>query len=466
MKCLTDKTLDTPFLSERDGCLIFDGVNLAKFAEEHNTPAYIFSERAINHNYDRIRRAFSVKYQKDFDIAYSIKNNFIPMIVDIIGRKNSWFEVTSKGEMQLLQRLGVSLSRCIYTNIWKSEEDIRYALRNKVGFMAIDSLSDMRRISNVARELRQKVRVLIRVNPAIEIKDAIFASAVPWSKTGVEIVQKRDDMIKGEDAINVVEKSLEDSNFIVSGLHGHLGSQITDMKYYNDFSRKICELYNNIKDKFGVALGIIDFGGGYPINYDDTKPITSIDKIAEKIISNLNSAGIVAKIIVESGRYITGNAGILITRIVCVKHSPTVGKIVVTDASAYNELLDSVLVHWFFNMTIVNKMEDPMDEIVRVVGGTTDSIDAFDPLKENTCPKCHKVIEDRRNRLLQRSEEGDILGILGAGAYTTCFNMNYCLRAKPAIYLIKNNRKVVIARREEKIEDILRCCKMPKRMMV
>lgn len=451
-------------LSRQKNCLIFDGVNIVEFTKMHKTPMYIFSEREISNKYDRLRAAFtSTSWGKEkFKLAYSIKNNFIPIVIDVIRKKGGWFEVTSEEEMRLLRRLGVSLSRCIYTNIWKSTASIRYAIRNGMGFFAIDSLSDMRRICAVSMELNQKVRVLIRVNPAIDMRDAVFASAVPWSKTGVEIVREQNKMKKGEDAATLVKRCLSESNLILSGIHGHLGSQIVDIDYYDDFSKKICDFYLYVKNRFGVKLDTIDFGGGYPIDYGNSIPVPSIENIAKTMVSNLKSAGIDANLIVESGRYITGNAGILVTKIVCIKNSPTPGKIIVTDASAYNELLDSVLVHWFFDMTIANKMDEPMKDTARVVGGTTDSIDVFDPLKENVCPKCQEVIEKRRCRFLQRAEEGDILVILGAGAYTTCFNNNYCLRPRPAIYLIRHNGNIIKARREEKLANILACYTMPK----
>lgn len=424
----------------------FGDLDVVEFAQGQSTPFYLFSESDIRSNFSSLYSAAERFLGTSFQIAYSIKNNSIPKIVASLDSQGCLFEVTSKGEMLLLDRLGVSLSRCIYTNIWKPDEALDYAIARDLGYFAIDSFSDMRRLDAFARKHGKKTRVLIRVNPSIEMVDTIFASSTPCSKTGAEIMSDSAPTIKGfEDAYNLTKMCVENESFDVVGLHGHLGSQVTNPNYFKEFSRKICAFFKEVESGLGVNLRVLDLGGGIPVRYRDTSVLPSAIDVMQIYANALNTVGISPHIILEIGRYLTSLAGILVTRIVAVKKNPTVGTIVVTDAAAYNDLLDSVLVHWDFDMTLANKFDQPRSELVWVVGSTTDSIDVFDPLKN---------LNARRTRFLQMPEEGDLLIVFGAGAYTTCFNMNYCMRPMSPVYLVDASGQIHTARRAQSLEGI------------
>lgn len=441
-------------ISVKNNNLFFDGLDINDFAKNNETPLYIFSERAIIMNYLKLKQAFSAWEKGESRVAYSIKNNFTPAIINILKIGGSMFEISSEDEMRLLRKFGIPLNECIFTGIWKSNETIEYAIRNEIGYLVLDSFNDLEKVNKVAKTLSSKVKVLLRINPRINMKDSAFASAVNWSKTGFLIANQKQNYLESQNIFDFIQLVLNCRNVIFSGLHAHLGSQITNINHFDDFSNQICDLYLKIQKKFKIKLETLDLGGGYPVSLNKNYVVPSIDQIAGVIINNLNLHNITTNLIIESGRYITSSAGILVTKIVAIKETYSDAKIVIINASAYNELLDSILVHWPYEMTIANKASGDKNVKVIVAGETADSIDMFDQIRVNGEQE-RLIVRKPVPRFLQNPEEGDALIVLGAGAYTTCFNMNYCLRPKPAIYMINKNGKVKIVRRKERLEDIL-----------
>lgn len=431
---------------------IFSQVDVVDLARSIETPFYLFSEDIIKTNYNYLKEIGNTIFEflPSYTIAYSIKNAFIPVLVDTLAHEECMFEVTSQGEMALLSKLGVHLDRCIYTNIWKPRETVEMAL-DKSAIIAIDSISDFRHVVSVAEKVNKTVRALIRVNPAIAMKNTIFASSTPDSKTGVEITESEEEST--ENAHMLADMCFRHPLVQLVGLHGHLGSQVTNMNYYKEFTNKITSFYKYVKTNISPDVHILDLGGGLPVPYRNPKVVPSAEDIFTTIAHSIRSYDVYPHLISEIGRYITSPAGILVTRVVGIKENSSIGKILITDASAYNELLDSVLVHWDFDMIIANKVGYPNDTQVWVVGGTTDSIDAYDPL--HTWSNRHPA------RFLPSPEEGDILVILSAGAYTTCFNMNYCLRPIPAIYWINSSGRVIEVRRRQKLYEMFSLFSFP-----
>jgi len=426
--------------------LHFDKVNIVEFSKNNKTPFYIFGEGILNSNLETLLDSTEQNFlDYKVQLAYSVKNNTIPKLLSNISEKGFFFEVTSFGEMKLLKNIGVPLSRCIYTNIWKPKAVIQYAIENGLGYFAIDSISDLNQVSKVTHEMNVTVQVLVRVNPAITMHNTVFASSVPNSKTGVEIVPVSQEKEYYENAYTLCLLCENDPLIELKGIHGHIGSQVVDLEYYKEYSRIICEFYKLVENRLGKKMDILDLGGGIPVPYRSQKEVPLPNEIMRIIKTNIEKSKIRPKLMFEIGRYITSSAGILVTSIVSIKKSPQIGTIIVTDASAYNELLDSVLVHWNFDMTIANKINLSKDNKVWVVGSTTDSIDAYDP-------KINSV--SNRDRYLQFPEEGDLLVIINAGAYTTSFNMNYCLRPIIPVFWINQNKHVIFARRKQLIEEM------------
>lgn len=384
-------------------------------------------------------------------VAYSVKNCFIPQIIRILEKSHSpLYEVSSLGEMKLLQKMNINLDRCIFTSIYKSESALEFAIQNNLGLYAIDSFLDLFRLKEFCKKLDVRAKVLIRVNPAFNMKDTIFASSVPWSKTGVEICKGNVDC-----AESLFREAAKSSNLMVAGLHGHLGSQVTNLEYYKRFSKILIDFYEEMNRKGNISMDIVDFGGGYPVKYH--KNVPQIEEIAQVITKPLEKLRSKPLLIIESGRYLISNAGILVTKVVGLKWSAYAGKIAIVDASMYNHLLDSILVNWYFDVEVATcplKEKVRKREKIHVVGVTNDSLDHLDSPTETICPKCGYTIRRKRKRILPELREGDVLMILNAGAYTTCFNNNYCLLPRSEILVLGKDGTVKIARKRGTYEDV------------
>jgi diaminopimelate decarboxylase len=409
---------------------------LFEISNTRDTPFYVYFEKKIKENYKEILHAFSSKYSNSH-IAYSVKNCCIPGVIKILEKFSPLYEVTSLGEMMLLKKMGINLKNCIFTNIYKSEDAIKFAITNNLGYYAIDSYSDMEHIEKIIKEENKTINALIRVNPAINIRDTIFASATPWSKTGMEIGTNKTDY--AEDLL----KSAQDIDQLnIVGLHGHLGSQVININYYKDFTKSIVKFYYDMEKKYQLNMNIIDFGGGYPVQYELEK-IPNITEISDTILNILVDQGISPKFIIESGRFITANAGILVSKVVGLKNNPFIGKIVIIDISMYSHLLDSILVNWYFNINKLNNNKGKMEDVT-IVGMTNDTLDHLDP----------EILNKTKKRKLSSVKENDVFLIENTGAYTTCFNNNYCLLPKPEVLLITENNKIKVIRKREKYKDI------------
>lgn len=418
---------------------------IQRFASHVGTPFYLYDVQAIRRNLRRIRDAFAAAYSH-VDIAYSAKNCVIPAIIKVIEEFKPRYEVTSLGEMMLLARMGISPARCIYTNIYKPPDAIEYAMRHGPALLAVDSLCDLQRVSECAARLRVRVPILVRVNPAIQMSDTVFASAVPWSKTGVQLAPNC-----SEGAIQVLEEAASDDWLEVVGLHAHLGSQVTNLEYFERFSASVIHAFHEFERVY--ELSILDFGGGYPCTYDPSIQVPTVEAIAQAVVRDLGNGRTTPRLIVETGRYVTGTAGSLVSRVVAVKQNPCVGRIAVVDASMYNHLLDAVLVHWYFSARIL--CSDKPLESTHIVGCTNDALDHLDPPVPGTCETCGHPEAPQRIRHLPRVETGDLVVIEGAGAYTTCFNSHYCLLPKPPVAILLESGGIEIAQRGETVEEVV-----------
>jgi diaminopimelate decarboxylase len=435
------------------GHITFDGVDLAKAAEKYGTPQYIFSERQITRNYLRIKQAFESLYRKETMVAYAIKANPIPEILSSLARLGAMFEASSLGEIYLIRQMGIKTEKAVFTSIYKPEEALRFLMRDGNGLIVIDSMSDLRRINSIAQETGQSISVLIRVNPCIESLRSVFSASSPNSKVGVPADYAN---TKSEDtAWKLLEAALSSDNLSLEGIHGHIGSQIVDIDLFRAFAKRLSVFMAEAENRMNFKTHILDLGGGFPIQYDSGIRVPSVESIAMALISEIRNPGFDPTLIVEPGRYIVGNAGVLLTHVVGVKNLPNLGKIAIIDASAYNELLDAILVQWFFDIQVANKATSDDCENVRVVGVTNDTLDHFCQSSSKVEPKPEEGSTQVGTRKLPKLQEGDTLVIKDVGAYSVSFNMNYCMMPKPQIFIIKTDNTFCLARKKESLEDLL-----------
>ncbi len=459
----------------KDNTLHFDGVNLIQsVVAKFGTPTYIFSENAIKQNLLNLQTAFTSQYPQT-EIAYSTKNNMIFDFSAIIAEEINYFETTSLAELLLVEKLAQQMKKplnLISTNLFKPDGLIAHIInfgsqitRDKSkekmsGILAIDSYQDMKNIERVAKKLNKKAKVLIRVNTGIQMsrEKTIFASAYPDAKcsTIIKDIQpiidlsendtiekwllKRTHIPKYDFAERIIQEAEESEHLELLGIHGHLGSQVTNIDYFHHFFEVITLFYKLMEEKLGRNLSYLDLGGGYPVQYSITEQVPSIKEIAVSLTQNISRAKIAPRLIIESGRYVTASSGLLLSQVNLTKENPSGGKIAILDLSVYSDLLDVIAARWHFDISLVSNLPEKKDQSNKynwdLVGATNDTLDQMTPINNSG------NLDIIHHSFPRDLETNDFVVIKNAGAYTTCFNSNYCGRPKPMIVLIEKNKNI------------------------
>jgi diaminopimelate decarboxylase len=470
------------FRRERES-ISFDEVNLRNIENKFGTPTYLFSADQIRRNI-RFLREKMLKHNPRTKIAYSVKNNLIPEICTIIANEIDYFETTSMLELKIIEKIILEKKKnkhIISTNIYKPDELIEDVIEfpnvtssdpesaKCESYLAIDSYQDLKNIEKVAQRLGVKPKVLIRVNPGImmDIDETIFASANVSAKCAVVIsniepiisnsndptisiwLPERLSKPEFDTAERLVKEAYESDNLDLVGLHCHLGSQITNIEYFDRFFEVVTRFFKLMNEEINDKMKILDLGGGYPVEYTHCECVPSIDDISKSLSKNIKNASINPDIIIESGRFITANSGILLSKITITKENSERQKIAVLDLSTYSDLLDILTAQWSYDYLLINNLPDPKQEDTfnwKLVGGTNDTLDQIS-LKIFKCNNCKDFIKEKKEITFPRDlTAGDLIVIKSAGAYTTCFNSTYSGRPKPQIVIKDSKSKQLIQR--------------------
>ncbi len=410
---------ENPFLEIKENTLHFDRVNLLRsVAANFGTPTYVFSENIIKQNLLNLQTAFTSQYPQT-EIAYSIKNNMIIDFSSIIADEINYFETTSLTELLLVEKLAQQKNKplnLISTNLFKPDGLIEHIIdfgnqitREKKnlqmsGIIAIDSYQDMKNIERVAKNANKKAKVLVRVNPGIQMsrEKTIFASAYPDAKCSTiikdiqpiidlsqnetieEWLLKRKHSPKYDFAERIIQEAEKSEHLELLGIHGHLGSQVTNIDYFHHFFEVITLFYKLMEEKLGRNLSFLDLGGGYPVQYSIKECVPSIEEIAVSLSQKISQAKITPHLIIESGRFVTASSGLLLSKVTLTKENPSGGKIAVLDMSVYSDLLDVIAAKWNFDISLVNDLPERKDETKEyswdLVGATNDTLDQLNPI--------------------------------------------------------------------------------------
>ncbi|NPE07141.1 MAG: hypothetical protein GNW80_02570 [Asgard group archaeon] len=468
------------FRRDRD-TILFDDVNLRNIETKFGTPTYLFSADQIRRNIKFLREKM-LEYNPQTSIAYSMKNNIIPEICTIIADEVDYFETTSMLEQKIVEKIILEKKKNIHivsTNIYKPDGLIKEVIEypnissseiNSAkchSFLAIDSYHDLKNIVKAAQRLGVKPKVLIRVNPGIkmDIEETIFASANISAKCAVVISNikpiikaSNDPTIKiwlperqfkpeFDTAERLVKEANESEHLDLVGLHCHLGSQITNIEYFDRFFEVVTRFFKIMNEEINDKMKILDLGGGYPVDYAHCECVPTIEDISKSLSKNIKNSGINPEIIIESGRFITANSGLLLSKITITKENSDGHKIAVLDLSTYSDLLDVLTAQWSYNYSLINELPDSDQKATwRLVGGTNDTLDQLTP-RIVKCSNCkEQIIEKKEITFPRELVIGDIIAVKSVGAYTTCFNSNYCGRSKPLIVLKDSTSKQQILR--------------------
>lgn len=409
----------------RDGVLCAEETPVPRIVEAVKTPVYIYSRRTIVEHYHKVRDAFR---ELDPLICYSVKANSSAAIIRLLAGEGAGFDVVSGGEIFRVLRGGGTPERIVFAGVGKSDDEIRYAIRQGILLFNVESRQELEAIDHIAREAPERVKVSIRLNPGVDPHThRHVATGKADTKFGVEL---------GEAARIITDSGMLPHVEIV-GVHVHIGSQITSSEPYVAAVRRILDFQAGLGPA-GSRIRWLNFGGGFGIHYRGSEALTAAE-FAEAIVPLLRGAGF--KVIIEPGRFIVGNAGILVTRVLYTKAAN--GKRFVICDAAMNDLIRPSLY-------------DAFHRIWPVTGGPPAAPEGPDlVLTDVVGPVCESGDFLARDRHLSAVSRGDLLAVFSAGAYGFCMSSNYNSRPRPPEVLVDGEGFRVVRARET-YEDLVK----------
>lgn len=417
---------------KKDSQLTCEGIPLNTLAATYGTPLYVYSAQTIRDNYHRLHQALA---PLDHEICYAVKANSNLAILDLFVQSNAGFDIVSEGELYRVLKAGGQAAKCTFAGVGKTAEEIAYALKEGVHCFNVESEQELIAINHIASSLRKKVPIAIRVNPNVAVGTHKFiVTGTHQNKFGIDLDQ----------AEQVYAKAAKLSHLEIRGVQTHIGSQILDPKSFAQAISKLLPLVNKLKALYGITF--FSVGGGIGIVYDQALASGSSDwwnKEGENYITPESYAAAIIpllkpldlKISFEPGRFLVGNAGVLLTTIQYIKTTPQ-KTFVVVDA-AMNDLIRPALYEGWHEIVPLKENQNTMATKVDVVGPVCESGDFL-----------------AQDRLLPSVARGERLALMSTGAYGFSMASNYNSRPLPAEILIDQGRERVIRRRQS-LDDLL-----------
>lgn len=412
--CFTNpmNSLPNPFLEYRACDLFCEGVLLADTAARFGTPLYVYSEAALRGNFDRFKRGLGGLPAK---VCYSVKANSNLAILRLLADAGAGFDIVSGGELVRLQKINADLSQVVFSGVGKTKDEIDGALAAGILMFNVESGGELELIRGRAAALKLRAPVAIRVNPDVE------AETHPYISTG-QAMHKFG--VPKDEALAFYQEASQWPEVEIRGIACHIGSQILDLHPFLAAFDEIRALADQLRSA-GLPLRNLDIGGGYGIRYDDEPPL-DFEALAAGLGQKLR--GSPYSIVIEPGRAIVGNAGLLLTRVLYVKQNGAKHFIVVD--SGMNDLVRPAL-YGSYHEAAPLRQRSARTITADIVG-----------------PICETGDFLAQKREMSEPAPGDLLAILTAGAYGTSLSSNYNTRPRPAEVMISGSQARLIRRRE------------------
>jgi len=410
----------SPFFPQTRTGMKCGRVPLSALARRYGTPLFVMSAPALRGAAAELRNAFG-----GFNplLCYAMKANPALAVVRLFAREGFGAEVVSGGELFIAMRAGVSPSKIVFSGVGKTGEEMAAGLRARVHMFNVESAEELRTLDGVARRLGHRAPVAIRVNPHVDAHTHRYiTTGTNENKFGVDIGRAP--------AVFALAKKLR--NIELLGIHTHIGSQVTEPGPFVACARKVNDLVERLQ-RSGIRLTTRNMGGGLGISYVPGQPRMDAAALARSLTPLLRSGP--ASLIMETGRYLVGEAGVLLVRVLRVKHG--VRKSFAVTDGAMTELIRPALYEAHHEIVPVAPRRGRLVK-VDVVGPVCESADFLG-----------------LNRRLPPLREGDLLAVMGAGAYGSAMASNYNSRRRPAQVLVDESRVRVIRRREV-LADLVR----------
>ena len=411
----------------RDHKLFCEDADLAQIAEAYGTPLYVYSQHTMLDHFQRLNAALK---GLDHEICYAVKANSNLSVLRLLAEAGAGFDIVSGGELYKVLTSGGLASKCTFAGVGKTREEISYALHNEVQSFNVESEQELLAIQEVAKSLGKIAPVALRVNPDVD------AATHKYISTG----KSQNKFGIGLDRIEAVyELAAGLSHVKIVGIQTHIGSQIRESKPFVEALQKLVPLVKRLRERYGIEF--FSIGGGIGIVYQEslesgreewwadetTKQGMTIEEYVTAVKPLLEDVGV--RVLLEPGRFLVGNAGILLCRVLYLKETPA-KRFVIVDAGM-NDLIRPALYDGYHEIIPVER-NTKLDPIVAdVVGPVCESGDFF-----------------ALDRKISGCRSGDLLAVMSAGAYGFSMASNYNSRPLPAEVLVNGSSFHLIRRRQ------------------
>ncbi len=404
------------------GELYCEDVPVSRLATEFGTPLWIYSKAYLLHQLRQIQTAFAAV---DPVLCYSVKANSNLGILKTMAEAGSSFDVVSGGELYRVKAAGADTTKVVFAGVGKTDDEIRFALESRILMFDVESEAELDAITAVAGSMNVVAPVALRLNPDIDAKThSKTTTGKKGNKFGMDIERFQ----------QLAAKVLHEPRLKLTGIHMHLGSPILTTDPYEAAGKKAVEVVRGLRAA-GHAIDWINLGGGFGISYRQNEGLPAA-AYAEVIVPAVKEAG--CRLALEPGRFICGNAGILVGRVVYTKHEG--GKTFIIQDAAMNDLVRPAMYDSFHRIWPVKPAVAMPENVEGELAGCAK--------QDVVGPVCESGDCFAKDRYLPKVERGDLMAIFSAGAYGTAMSSNYNSRPRGCEVLIDGGKVQVIRRRE------------------
>lgn len=404
----------------KNGALYAEEVPLARIAEQVRTPFYCYSTAALRGRYRAFANAFA---DVDATICYALKANSTLAVVRTLAAEGAGADVLSEGELRIALAAGIPCEKIVFSGVGKTREEIVFALQTGILQINVESEPELELLGEVASALGKQVAVAVRINPDVDARThAKITTGKKENKFGVPM----------DEAARLYARGAALPNLLMRGVSVHIGSQITELAPYRKAFKRVVELVHKLRAD-GHDIRRIDFGGGLGITYHKEKPPSAE---AYAAVVKKATGGLQVSLTFEPGRFLVGNAGVLVTRVLYVKQGAA-HRFLIVDA-AMNDLIRPALYDAYHEIVpLKESAKRAMRKPVDVVGPVCESADIF-----------------ARARMLPPVEAGELLAICSAGAYVSVMASTYNTRL-PAPEVLVNGVRYAVVRPRPTYDDLI-----------
>lgn len=396
----------------QDGELFAENVAVSDLADQYGTPLYVYSRKAFSDHYLAYANAFE---GKNALVCYAIKANSNLAVLNVLAKLGAGFDIVSVGELERVLQAGGDASKCVFSGVAKTADEMRRALAVGVHCFNVESAAELERLNEVAVDMGVKAPVSLRVNPDVDAQTHPYISTgLKENKFGVDI----------DTALDVYARANELEGIDIKGVDCHIGSQLTQLDPFLDALDRVLALVDRLAEQ-GIVLEHIDLGGGLGVTYDDEVPPTP-QEFADAVWPKLKDRNV--KLVLEPGRSIAANAGIFVTQVEFLKSNEEKNFAIID--GGMNDLIRPSLYSAWQRIVEVQPRQNVEKKPYDVVGPVCETGDFLG--------------KDRDLALMP----GDLLAVMSSGAYGFVMASNYNTRNKPAEVMVDGDKAHLIRRRE------------------